>query len=667
MEQYNTNFNNLLLSYNLDPNTMCDVLRRTGGVIAGSFPLQAIIDEDWKESDIDIWVENKSDDMDISPISKFWRILSPLGYRISKKLEQSKNDISSSGYRRLEYCVESIYTFSGDNLKKIQVIQLHPFDSWRINNFFNTEIPITMERFLGSFDIKICGVYFGFNENNETCTLNVTNFNCDMSNNEVISDINDRILNINYSVLSPPNAVFPEWIRTLKRLIKYNTRGFTINWNDRVKETFNYCVTEFFNDIEYINDTIIDIVGRWNKKIVRAIGSIENIDNSSLSELPLFGDSEEDNDMIIYRSERGEEWFNIFRRHIDLLNQERQEDENQIRRREIMTRRNLELERMRQAWREEEDDNSEDENSEDEEKKEYIPPLDQESIQNIIDRNQEMIDEQSRNRRAAWRRICAKLRSGEIKEDENVYNKVLNIRDSMKDILNFLNLEFTESGGRRPSWEDLCYDMSEMVSVYNNWKNNIIPKCSNEETSIGDELKDLGFGDLWIVPINNDEYNCFSTEEIVNSTDGLNFYNRQPINSRILNFVRSIKDFVQLYYGTIEANILTLEQKERVIIHELHNVSYDINLDTSLRDHLLSLQLFELVNRLQESPLIDIDREEYYNKYYAHIGNDMDVIGEYRNAMVDDLIEDLYKNVNINDDNKQTRLLSIIYDLGVNE
>jgi len=102
--------------------------------------------------------------------------------------------------------------------------------------------------------------------------------------------------------------------------------------------------------------------------------------------------------------------------------------------------------------------------------------------------------------------------------------------------------------------------------LYNNWKNNIIPNCINKETTLGDELKDLRFGELWVSPVNKNRYRCFSTEEIIESGI-INFYNREPIDPIILNFVRSIKDFIDNYYKNDEINQeLTIEQKEKYIV-----------------------------------------------------------------------------------------------------
>lgn len=611
MEQYNNNFINLINQNSISYDDLCKVLRETNGVIAGSFPLQAILNETWDDSDIDIWVENKTDDIDISPISKFWRMFTPLGYRMRKQKIMESNDFNTTGYKRLNNCVDSIYTFTGNNLKTIQVIEVKPFDSNMIRFYFrNEQEPITMEKFISSFDIKICGVFFEAIDE-KTCSLNFAKFNCNRNNDEIINDINSRILNINHNVLNSTKTIFPEWIRTLKRLIKYARRGFTINWDDNIKNVFEECVTDFYN---MVGGDIERKFNKWNKKIANNVRNL-----NTLSNLPvLVYHSHNNGDIvdIIYKEEHQAAWDHYISSSRTNNNTPPQ-------------------------------------------------PIDQEAIQNLIIRNQQLLDDEKARKRAAWRRLCNRLQNDNY-ENKELESSVRQLRDDMKNILNFLNLSYNFVGN---SAGNICHDMSEMVSVYNDWKSNIIPNCINEETTLGDELKDLGFGDLWVLPVNNNQYHCFSTEEIIGSR-GINFYNREPIDPVILNFVQSIKDFIDKYYKDDEIEIeseatqeLTEEQKERYIVQELHSVSYDVDLGMDLYGFLSDLyQRSGLVYYISQIWDTTLPQHELLLELYTGL----DPGGEDQNEerAIEIFIEDLYRIISINDNNRETRLLNIIEILG---
>src|SRR3989344_687557 len=65
---------------NIEPK-LSGLLKKNRAVIAGSFPLQVLINERWKDSDIDIWVSNKSN------LRKLIAGLLNVGYSIPERIK----------------------------------------------------------------------------------------------------------------------------------------------------------------------------------------------------------------------------------------------------------------------------------------------------------------------------------------------------------------------------------------------------------------------------------------------------------------------------------------------------------------------------------------------------------------------------------------------------
>jgi len=163
----------------------CTLLRENNIVIAGSAPLQALLGEAWPSSDIDIWIDPENRDRSFRRLSAFLTLAG------CQKIRQINFCKMFSEYARLRNQVSEIYATKLHGIT-IQIVIC--------------KIPVL--EVVSNFDLTICNVFF------DGEVIHVSD--------ETRADIETKTLTTNGVVQNPM-----EWLRTVKRMIKYYKRGFT--------------------------------------------------------------------------------------------------------------------------------------------------------------------------------------------------------------------------------------------------------------------------------------------------------------------------------------------------------------------------------------------------------------------------------------------------------
>lgn len=171
-----------------------DLLSQNEMIIAGSFPLQHLIGEKWGDSDVDIWIADKD------KLRKLSSYLLAQGYNLPVKHGTVLTE--SDTYSRLKRWVRTIYVFQDTNRRKpdVQAILTHA--------------NVALKDLVESFDIDACCVF----TDGEKLITSFENTN-----------LKQRKTSLN------SNAIFEqspyEWFRTLRRVEKYMSRGFSFDWS----------------------------------------------------------------------------------------------------------------------------------------------------------------------------------------------------------------------------------------------------------------------------------------------------------------------------------------------------------------------------------------------------------------------------------------------------
>jgi len=199
----------------LPPDRISQMLKESYSVIAGSYPLQVVGDFKW-ESDIDIWIPDNGKGFVI------FRTLMDLGYapyrmRITcsdKYVKDNKRD-SMKGrfennivndetcefdYLRLNSTVKRMYVFKKNGMINIQLIVL--MDGKDVNNVIK------------NFDVSVCQIAYDGEKVYST-------------EDTIKNQLRTRRTTITRSAIDSQSIY--EWLRTLKRMIKYTVRGFSFD------------------------------------------------------------------------------------------------------------------------------------------------------------------------------------------------------------------------------------------------------------------------------------------------------------------------------------------------------------------------------------------------------------------------------------------------------
>ena len=261
-----------------------NMLINSNAWIAGSYVLQSVINENWEESDIDIWAIDKPYADHYSPLCTIFSYFKNLGYTYTKNwkahwnpkkitdkygdselINKIKNNMLQynikeiSSYRRLRSSLSEMWTFKKDGYRKVQIMLLKPIYNILSNfNFFSKETTRydyvkELKKYISEFDLSSCQIYY---TGKTICGLNTN----------TIQNSKDKMMEL---TIEAANRQSPnEWIRTLKRLVKYCNRGFSIIWPEKVLKILGFLFVSLYypnNDYDNYRETIEPIVKEWNE------------------------------------------------------------------------------------------------------------------------------------------------------------------------------------------------------------------------------------------------------------------------------------------------------------------------------------------------------------------------------------------------------------------
>ena len=218
-DEQNAAFSRLRRNINataLDYSRLNNILAQINGAIAGSYVMQAILDEHWPGSDIDIWAVEQPYGSIMSPVVPLWAYLvHGHGYNCTQYSPSAH--LLDDEYARLTDSITKVYTFKhpSNNTTLYPTVQLMGLRQLRYDHGLDVRTPNTVERTLTEFDIEACRVYY-------TPTGSV-------------QGVQDAILKcIEQTLTISPEALgiqtIFEWLRTLKRIKKYVLREFVFEW-----------------------------------------------------------------------------------------------------------------------------------------------------------------------------------------------------------------------------------------------------------------------------------------------------------------------------------------------------------------------------------------------------------------------------------------------------
>lgn len=215
----------------IDPDLMLQAMRETGAVVAGSSVLKAILQSyagqqlpagNWQDDDFDIWVRDDPSKY-WDPTQAFHNLLVAAGYRHARKFTTEK-----SQYQRLRRYVKHIHVYeaaAGSNGEEkspietvvrrlpVQFIVLYESKPKQRTALIGAPVPKPepASAVVNSFDINVCQAVF----------------HADAS----ISTMAPITRELHITEAAEQQRPM-EWIRTIRRLVKYIGRGFTLNdWN----------------------------------------------------------------------------------------------------------------------------------------------------------------------------------------------------------------------------------------------------------------------------------------------------------------------------------------------------------------------------------------------------------------------------------------------------
>jgi hypothetical protein len=293
-----------------DTESLLNILKQQNIWIAGGYILKNFLkdlpnyrEEFWSNSDIDFWGVTDDQGIHEDPFCPLRKILKKRGYTSKIVATQARLELISADYSRLSRFVSLIQEWvkidnESQTIHKIQLILLNNYNNFLsisknlfsrlyrnrldagmdVSNFNidqeakdenliyknrNTEDFLTDA--VLSFDLTCCQVaYHLISDNNGIVTWFGTT-NSDEMKNEIVDypDNTPIIQNIERYLTKIGSQAFKqqsimEWLRTLKRSMKYSQRGFRIvNW----MEIERFIVEEFLSQNQPLNN---EFIRNWN-------------------------------------------------------------------------------------------------------------------------------------------------------------------------------------------------------------------------------------------------------------------------------------------------------------------------------------------------------------------------------------------------------------------
>lgn len=182
-----------------------NVLRSSQAVVAGSFPLQMIMNVVWSDSDVDIWTSNQRGVKNL--ISYFLQ----LDYELPSQLGTESLSEDYLRFGRTVKHIHFLHHLQKAKFPRVQIIVLYADEDEKESTY-----PILSA--INNFDIDACKVFF---DGQKFFTM----FD--------LTYLPEKETSIGMKAIETQSPF--EWLRTIKRIHKYQDRGFKFNWTTLIQ------------------------------------------------------------------------------------------------------------------------------------------------------------------------------------------------------------------------------------------------------------------------------------------------------------------------------------------------------------------------------------------------------------------------------------------------
>jgi hypothetical protein len=217
------------------------VLVETGSFIAGSYAIPSFKmltggnpDNLPDDRDVDIWLPEIDQRTQTKNLATLTNFLVGAGYNWPQTITMRGKDMPST-YRRLNTSIYRMYLFYGPGLLDVQVLCLREGVG---------DDPAEIVR---DFDMTMLQRWYDGKEIQSTT----------LGKNALV----ERMLTVNIDSRDVRTQTFGEWIRTLKRLIKYQDRQFQVTWTDEMTRV----VRESASKHILLDGLQLWLLRRWNE------------------------------------------------------------------------------------------------------------------------------------------------------------------------------------------------------------------------------------------------------------------------------------------------------------------------------------------------------------------------------------------------------------------
>ena len=245
-------------------------------------------------------------------------------------------------------------------------------------------------------------------------------------------------------------------------------------------------------------------------------------------------------------------------------------------------------------------------------------------------------EKQEKEMKSKWELLCEQIKKDDTKNKERIITELENMRITMSSIVRKAeeasSIEEEKKEPLKPlkTVDELCDELARLVSRYNAWKKEIIPKCLNDSGTLsGDDFDDLGFGDLWVLPTKTKEtkYYCFSVEELMsierNPYTNSNF---SESDKSLISYLGTINNFVKNFYNDSdndsdndEEKKISIKEKDKKISLKLNELYTEFSFDYSLLALLQNNELYQtnFMDELIRNNLISLTYESEEGYEYS--------------------------------------------------
>ena len=590
------------------------------------------------DSGLYIWCVDRYNDWGVTMVGEYIKIFPPhLYHHIStvdgdgiRDFIQDNADIIISD--RISDAIDIVFTFTpyleSTSTKRVSVVMLScsnfriltPPPEWRAALASPTtnrdhllvyeDSPMgghshSMKSFLSLTDWKRHGLMYGpeddvFGEKEETASDFSRNCRVMVMNGGSYEDYSDslhhRRVQLNTDSFLTHNLGYDEYTLTLWHMVEYIMLGYSIEWSEDAIARLNSVFSSRHDDpSEWVN-VVMDTYINYNKAGGYFQEELDNMPiNKRLKEIPLvssrgeFTVLSEDDWYAVLDQRRKEYGIETFQEEFSRRQEEQMRDTEIM---EAQTRRN------------------------------------QEMIRNLEEK-EEKEGKETQDFTPRWVKLCKDI---EDSGDVWLLAELITFRNTMWGILANsygANYRFETTDIDTP--EVVCRELAEIMNIYNDWKEKTVPNCSNQSDLQLSPFEDLGFGNMWVLPVKDSRgedvgtYHCFSAEDIYQLDT--NPYSREAIPEYLKRYVTGLLDVIRGFYDGIEEEEKepNTRQKDREITSRLYSASYDF--DMSLYDtmvgndpNLVGMFGVQLSEHLGESYRTVSGPDDMINRIYRDTG-----------------------------------------------